>query len=282
MLQAEAITSAQNQRIKRIQLLNTKASRRREEGMFVAEGSRLLLDTPPQFLEEIYVTEEYLQKEKAALTQKLLEAQKEGKQPGLFLLTDELMKKISDTQTPQGAAAVVRKPVWSREQLLGKAGNGQTRLQRETLLLILEDIQDPGNLGTMIRTAEAAGVTGVLMSRGCVDLFHPKTVRSTMSAVFRVPFGICEDLNAEIKGLTEGGIPVYAAALDASARSYTQADYRYGCGLLIGNEGNGLSRKALDAASARIYIPMQGRIESLNAAMAAGILMFEAARQRTV
>jgi TrmH family RNA methyltransferase len=132
----------------------------------------------------------------------------------------------------------------------------------------------------MMRTAEAAGVTGVLMSRDTVDLFNPKTVRATMSAIFRVPFLYTDDLIDEIGRLREeDGIEVYAAHLRAS-RPYDEVDCRKPCAFLIGNEGNGLTEEAADAASGRVHIPMQGSIESLNAAMAAGILLFEAARQR--
>ena len=147
------------------------------------------------------------------------------------------------------------------------------------LLLILEDIQDPGNLGTMFRTAEAAGATGILMSRGTVDVFNPKTVRSTMSSIFRMPFVVEEDFHGALRRLQEEGIRLFAACLDGS-RSYERADCRGACGFLIGNEGNGLTKETIRIADERIHIPMEGRIESLNAAMSAGILLYEAARQR--
>ena len=118
------------------------------------------------------------------------------------------------------------------------------------------------------------------MSRDTVDLFNPKTVRATMSAIFRVPFLYTDDLTGEIRRLQEeDAVAVYAAHLRAS-RPYDEADCRKACAFLIGNEGNGLTDEAADAAAARVHIPMQGSIESLNAAMAAGILLFEASRQR--
>ena len=132
----------------------------------------------------------------------------------------------------------------------------------------------------MMRTAEAAGATGVLMSRDTVDLFNPKTVRATMSAIFRVPFLYTDDLTGEMRALRDDyGVRIFAAHLKAS-RPYDEINYSGPCAFLIGNEGNGLSDAAADTADARIHIPMKGRIESLNAAMAAGILMFEASRQR--
>lgn len=267
----EKITSASNPRVKRLTALRKKAKQRKEEQAFILEGERLYMDTPREFLKEIYMTEEFLNEKLS------------GNAPeNCTIVTPQILQKISDTDTPQGVLCVAKMPVYEREDLLGGSHNSDVPGTGRTkpLLLILENIQDPGNLGTMMRTAEAAGVTGVLMSRDTVDLFNPKTVRATMSAIFRVPFLYTDDLTGEIKRLREeSGIEVYAAHLKAS-RPYDEADCTKACAFLIGNEGNGLSDEAADAASARVHIPMKGSIESLNAAMAAGILLFEAARQR--
>ena len=259
----ERITSASNQRVKRLTALGRKAKLRREEHVFIIEGERLYTDTPSEYLDEIYMTEEFISEKHG------------GTAPGNWtIVTPEIMRKISDTETPQGVLCVAKMPSYTREDLLGSAEG------RIPLLLLLENIQDPGNLGTMMRTAEAAGVTGVMMSRDTVDLFNPKTVRATMSAIFRMPFLYTDDLIGEIGRLrAEDGIAVYAAHLRAS-RPYDSTDCTKPCAFLIGNEGNGLSEEAANAASGRVHIPMQGSIESLNAAMAAGILLFEAARQR--
>ena len=259
----EKITSATNSRIKRLATLRKKAKSRREEQAFIIEGERLYKDTPREFLKEIYMTEEFLEQKLGGATQE-----------NITIITPQIMQKISDTDTPQGVLCVAKMPSYDREDLLGD------EKKENPLLLILENIQDPGNLGTMMRTAEAAGVTGVLMSRDTVDLFNPKSVRATMSAIFRVPFLYTDDLVGEIQRLqTENGIAVYAAHLRAS-KPYDEADCTGACAFLIGNEGNGLTDEAADAATARVHIPMQGNIESLNAAMAAGILLFEGARQR--
>lgn len=256
----EKITSQSNIRVKRLTALRKKARERREEQAFILEGERLFTDAPREMIREIYMTEEFLHDKLG------------GRAPrGCTILTPEIMRKVSDTETPQGVLCVAKMPSYNREQLLGSA---------EPLLLILENIQDPGNLGTMMRTAEAAGATGVIMSRETADLFNPKTVRATMSAIFRVPFMYTDDLCEEIGRLRrDHGVRTLAAHLRAS-RPYDEADCTGPCAFLIGNEGNGLTDEAAEAADARIHIPMQGSIESLNAAMAAGILMFEAARQR--
>ena len=269
----ERITSASNPRVKRLTALGRKAKLRREERVFIIEGERLYTDTPRKYLKEIYMTEEFLNGKHG------------GSEPdNCTIVTPEIMRKISDTDTPQGVLCVAKMPSYTRKDLLGSA-DGRTPLlllleNKIGLFLALDGIRSPGNLGTMMRTAEAAGVTGVLMSRDTVDLFNPKTVRATMSAIFRMPFLYTDDLIGEIGRLREeDGIAVYAAHLRAS-KPYDETDCRKPCAFLIGNEGNGLTEEAANAASGRVHIPMQGSIESLNAAMAAGILMFEAARQR--
>ena len=155
----------------------------------------------------------------------------------------------------------------------------QSRGIEPPLLLLLEDIQDPGNLGTMFRSAEAAGVNGIIMSKGTADVFNPKVVRSTMSAIFRMPFVYVPDLTETMRQLRQCRIALYAACLEGSV-PYTEADFRLAAGILIGNEGNGLTEAVQELADGRIRIPMAGQIESLNAAISAGILMYEAARQR--
>lgn len=146
-------------------------------------------------------------------------------------------------------------------------------------LLILEGIQDPGNLGTMIRTAEGAGVTGIIMSKTTVDIFNPKVVRSTMGSLFRVPFYLTDDLAKTIGTLKKQGITMYAAHLKGKL-SYDQPNYCSACGFMIGNEGNGLTPETAALADQYIRIPMEGRVESLNASIAAALLMYETHRQR--
>lgn len=146
-------------------------------------------------------------------------------------------------------------------------------------MVVLDNLQDPGNLGTIFRTAEAAGVTGILLSKDCVDVYNPKVIRSTMGAVFRMPFLYVEDLPEKIKELQKEGIKTYAAHLRGE-NAYDEEDYTTGCAFLIGNEGNGLRDEVADCADCLIRIPMEGEAESLNAAVAAAVLMFEAGRQR--
>lgn len=163
----------------------------------------------------------------------------------------------------------------------GQPGDSPDRHKRGKCahLLILEGIQDPGNLGTMIRTGEGAGATGILMDKTTVDIFHPKTIRATMGALYRMPFFITSDLQGSIQQLKEKGVSIYAAHLSGTL-SYEEPDYRGHTGFLIGNEGNGLSPEIAGLADFPIRIPMEGKVESLNAAVAAALLMYEVRRQR--
>ena len=145
--------------------------------------------------------------------------------------------------------------------------------------MILENLQDPGNLGTILRAGEGAGITGVIMSRDTVDIYNPKVVRSTMGSAFRVPFLYTDDLPGTVRELKAGGIRLFAAHLEGR-NNYEEEDYTGNTGFLIGNEGNGLTEELSAPADAWVKIPMAGKVESLNAAVAASILMFETARQR--
>ena len=146
-------------------------------------------------------------------------------------------------------------------------------------MMVLDRLQDPGNVGTILRTAEGAGVTGVMLDAECADIYNPKTIRSTMGSIFRMPFCYEEDLEEGIRKLKERGVCVYAAHLEGK-QSYDEADYRGPCAFLIGNEGNGLRPQIARMADTYIRIPMAGQVESLNAAIAATVLMFETGRQR--
>lgn len=258
------ITSTQNEKIKRITALQQKAKVRKEESLFVAEGGRLFLEVPSSLIREVYVSSTFLRNAEESTAKKLAET-------GWEEVSEQVFAKISDTKTPQGILAVLAKQTYEREELLGD----------NPLLLLLENIQDPGNLGTILRTAEGAGVSGVILSPGCADVYQPKVVRSTMGSLFRVPFYQSTDLQQEIAYLQQKKVKVYAAYLEGSER-YDAVSYLGGSAFLIGNEGNGLTRETAEAADARIRIPMAGKLESLNAGVSAAILAYEAARQRRI
>ncbi len=185
------------------------------------------------------------------------------------IVSDEVFNRIAETVTPQGVIALVKIPV-------GEAGDV---VKTAKSLLLLEDLQDPGNLGTMIRTAEAAGIDAVILSRNSVDIYNPKVVRSTMGAVFRVPAFYTDDLIGLIGELNDNGFNTVATHL-AAQKSYFEADYSGKTAILIGNEGNGLSDEATAAAREKVKIPMEGKVESLNASVAAALMMYELIRNK--
>lgn len=263
------ITSTANAKIKQLVQWQTKAKERRRDGVFVAEGTKMFLEAPDALIREIYVTEELIARLKQGKMEKEQLLSNKLERSGYETVTEEVMKKAADTQTPQGILSVLDQPRYEAEDILSPDG----------LYLILENLQDPGNLGTMFRTGEGAGVIGVIMTRETVDLFNPKTIRSTMGSVFRVPFIYVETLSPIMEKMREKGIVTYAAHLKGTV-SYDAFDYRKGTAFLIGNEGNGLTKETADAADFYLRIPMEGKLESLNAAVSAAILMYEAHRQR--
>lgn len=186
------------------------------------------------------------------------------------VVEDSVFRVMSDTQTPQGILSILRQQQYSLEELLQAPA---------PLFLVLENLQDPGNLGTILRTAEGAGVTGVLLSRESVDIYNPKVVRSTMGSIFRVPFLYAEDLRETLRVLKSHGIQSFAAHLEGK-KNYDRQDYRSGTAFLIGNESSGLTGELAACADTYIRIPMEGKLESLNAAVAAAVLVYEAYRQR--
>ena len=273
----ERITSLSNNRIKEAALWSAKARERRKADVYLVEGRKMFLEAPEAELQEIFVADslwERLETEEGAeldaqLKKRLRELDAEGRLP-VFLVADEVLRKIADTQTPQGIVCVLKQKHYTLEQLITK---------KNPLLVVLEDLQDPGNLGTILRTGEGAGITGVIMSKDTVDLYNPKTIRATMGSVYRVPFVYAEDLKQVLATLKEAGITSYAAHLKGT-KYYDSFDFRKGTAFLIGNEGNGLQTERAEQADVYLKIPMEGKLESLNAAVATSILMYEANRQR--
>lgn len=258
------ITSTANQKIKRILKLQKKSKVRNEEGVFIVEGIRMMKEAPADRVRELYVSESFLKKG-VEIDSNLIERAE--------VVTDTVFAHMSDTKTPQGILAVIERKTDTLNELFGQKDG------RLPFLMVLDHLQDPGNLGTILRTAEGAGVTGVILGKDCADLYQPKVIRSTMGSVYRMPVVRVEDVKETVRELKQNGIHTYAAHLDDS-RFYDEEDYTRPTAFLIGNEGNGLPEEICAEAEHKIKIPMHGQVESLNAAMAAGILMYEVCRQR--
>ena len=208
------ITAASNQRVKNLINLIQKPKARREQDVFITEGVKMFLEADLEKIKEVYVSESFYEKEIAR--EKIVQCNYE-------ILSDELFKKVSDTQTPQGILCVMKQYHYALEDLFRK---------KNPLFLILEDIQDPGNLGTMVRTAEGAGVDGIIMTKGTVDIYNPKTIRSTMGSVYRMPFFYTEDLLDVMKQLQERNVKLYAAHLKGE-QFYHEMDFKGATAFLI-------------------------------------------------
>jgi len=253
----EIITSLQNGRVKLAHQLQNRARARRKERKIVLEGTRLIQDATEQNFRPLFVLYD------PASVDYALIAQLQNFKITPLQVSDEIMQHISDTEHPQGIVGVYSLP--------------QPGLpQPPQRVLILDAIREPGNLGTILRTAAAAGVEIVLLAPNCVDPYNPKVLRAGMGAHFRVP--IVEVQWSEVRAYCED-LALYIAS-GAADTSYTEIDWTHTWGLIIGNEAHGISDKAASLDATQIAIPMAANSESLNAAVATGVILFEAQRQR--
>lgn len=267
------ISSTANSRVKHVVQLREKGRERKKEGVFLAEGIRMFQETPASRIRELYIEETLAER---LQTEDLFEKIEACRQAGIFVETvsREVMKKMADTMSPQGVLVVAEMIAYQPEELIREAVRRREQEGRDPLFLLLEDVQDPGNLGTMIRTAEGAGADGIFMTEGCVDVYNPKTIRSTMGSLYRMPFVCGASLLEVTVLLKKEKITTYAAHLKGE-KFFHEVNYQGGSAFLIGNEGNGLREETADLADTYLKIPMEGKLESLNAAMAAGLLMYQ-------
>ncbi len=257
------LTGLQNPQVKAAAELKQKKYRQ-QQGLFLAEGLRTVEEAVhSKTVVSIFYTAIDDDRTRCVLEEAAAQQLK------LYCVSDAVMKKIADTDTPQGIIAVCKVQDVTLDKLLSKG----------EMLLVLDRVGDPGNLGTMLRTADAAGIGGVVLLKGCVDIYAPKTVRSSMGSLFHVPVvsGVAEDkFIAEAK---DAGYELLVTSLEGADNLY-KADLGGRIAFVMGNEAGGVSASLLERADKRVFIPMAGRAESLNVAMAAGIVMFEALRRR--
>lgn len=242
--------------------LMKSASLRREKGLYIVEGIRMVQEIPADTIRKLYIAE--------SMADKFADVCKE-KNAEVEIVRDSVFQSMSGTNTPQGILAEVYQKQTTEEELFTR--------DTEPFLLIIERLQDPGNLGTIIRTAEGAGVTGIILSSDSVDIYNPKVIRSTMGSVFRMPVFVTENLTDTIDRIKKRGIPVYGAHLDGD--TFYEKNFTGKCAFLIGNEGNGLSDEISAKADDLIRIPMCGQVESLNAAVSTAVIAYEVLRQRS-
>lgn len=261
----KVITSRDNATIKLAAGLAARKKERDETSLFLAEGLRLCLDAAGSgvVIQTLLVTEEAVERHPEI-------AQLQQYARNSMLISPALCGRVSDTKTPQGVFAICEKlDNTARMDKMKKGGR----------YLLLANIQDPGNVGTMLRTADAMAVDSVFLSADCADLYSPKLLRGSMGSVFRLPVLAADDLPRRIARLREAGVPVWAAALTESAVPADSVDFSEGGAVLIGNEGNGLPEDLISACTGSIIIPMAQGANSLNAAVAAGILLWEMRRR---
>lgn len=240
----------------------TSRQARRRERLFIVEGVRLVeeaLRSSADVSIAVYNPEQLAATERGhALLDQI------GSLRSAYVTTPEILASVSDTVTPQGIVAVVRWPE------IEPHGHG--------VQLVLDAVQDPGNVGTLLRSAEATGVSQVICIGGTADVFSPKVVRSAMGAHFRLP--IAQDVSWDEAPLQLIAADNVYAAVAGATMPYYAADWRQPSALIVGNEANGVSEDGLAAATKQIAIPMAEPVESLNAAVAGSVILFEAFRQR--
>lgn len=252
------ITSNENSNVKLYVKLSTSKKARDEHNKFTLEGSRILREAVLENadIQMIFATQSAFERDKDFLESHL---------DKILFISDGVAKKLSDTKSNQGVFAVINKPQkkdFSSQPLSGK-------------LVVLNNIQDPGNLGTILRTADAVGVSGVILSENCCDLFNPKVVRSTMGSLFRLDIYIENDFCEVCSILKSKGVKTYAAVVSKQACEIRSAEFPKSSAIVIGNEGNGLKDEHTDLCDECVTIKMNGNIDSLNAGIAAAILMWE-------
>lgn len=257
------ITSTANPIVQQVRRLNAKRKERMETRSYIAEGVRLLEEIwgAEHNIRQVYYSEPLSERSGSLL--------KELKNAGVAIeeVSESVLKAMSDTETPQGILAIV--------EMIDAVLPASPRL-----ILILDSIHDPGNLGTMLRTAVAAGVELVFLAPNCADLYSPKVIRSAMGNHCRIPIQQAEWQQIEHYCASQQDLRIYAAAME-NGISLWEADLRGPVALIIGSEAEGISIEAQQLAEKKIFIPMEPEVESLNAAVAAGILMYEVVRQRT-
>ena len=264
-MESVVIASRKNELVKHAARLASSAAFRRDQKAFLAEGARLCRDAAESGvpLQSVFFTA--LAREKyAPYLERILERAEKA-----YLVEPHVAELLSETKQPQGVFCVCA---------MGTLEKRPEEMKPDGRYVALENLQDPSNLGAVLRTAEALGIAGVFLSGTCCDLYGPKVLRSSMGAVFRLPFCFLPELSEGVRLLSRAGFRVLAAVPARDAAPVTELSFPNGTVMAIGNEGSGLSDDAVAACAQRITIPMRGRAESLNAASSAAILMWEMMR----
>ena len=263
----KTITSLDNQIVKMAASLSEKKYRDRE-GAYILEGPNMIREALENSGKARFI---FLRAESASAEANEIAKRADEQGLAVYEVSDSVYDKVSQTETPQGILAVFEKPTQSRESFFKACENKN--------LLVIDRVQDPGNIGTLLRSAEAAGLAGAIVIKGSGDPFSPKAVRAASGATERFPIIFTESANDTLAILKSNGKKVFATAMSGST-VYYKADLRKNAAIVVSNEGNGASKEILDGADEILSIPMEAKSESLNVAIASGIIMFESRRQR--
>jgi TrmH family RNA methyltransferase len=263
------ISSFTNDRIKYLRsLYRTKYIR--QESKFVLEGVRIVEEAIKEDvnIEQVFYSDYLMRNQRGE--ELLANLRETGAE--ILEVDDEIIQKVADTESPQGILAIVEQVDYNLTDIL----TGDNKL-----ILIVDQVQDPGNLGTIIRTADAAGVDGVITTKGTVSLYNQKTIRATMGSLFRMPVYWASDLKELKNILDDSGVKVVVGDINGD-KYHFEVDCSSSTAIVVGNEGTGPRDELIEFADQLIKIPLVGDAESLNVAMAAGIMVYEAVRQRIV
>jgi len=259
----QVITSKDNEIIKNVKKLKEKKYRE-EKKQFIIEGVKLIQEAIEEKIKikMIIVCEECMKEQ--CIEQKLLY---QIAKYNCIYVSEKVFLGLTDVKNPQGMLAVI------------EMENTEDKINyNEDIIFVLDGIQDPGNLGTIIRTIDSVGLTQIIVSKDTVDAYNPKVVRSTMGAIFRVKIIEAEDLIQTLKNMKKHKFKVVATSLSGTENIY-EMDYKKKI-IVIGNESKGVSKEILDVSDSKVKIPMLGKTESLNASVATGIVLYEYVRQK--
>lgn len=259
------ITSRDNQSVRRAVRLMTNARERRKSGLIICEGARLCSDAAESGVigEELFCTATAMGKYSGYI-EKLIESCR-----CVYEITDDIACRIGDTESTQGIFLVAKAP---------KVNSDLNVLDASGRYVLLEGLQDPSNVGSIFRTAEALGIDGIILTDNCASCFAPKALRAGMGAMLRIPIYRSENAPRDMHAALERGMEPMAAVPRGHSIDVTEIDSFVGAVMCIGNEGSGLTEELIAACAKCVTIPMNGRAESLNAATAASILMWEMVR----
>ena len=265
---AVKINSKDNKLIKHVAKTINSSKYRKDSREFAIEGLRLCKDAfiSGEKISAVLYTEKAFFKYKDFLISAAELSEKS------YIISEEIMRKLCETETPQGIICVCK-----QKKHFDYINLPETK-RKEKKIIVLENIQDPSNMGTILRTAEALGIDEAILTEDCCDVYSSKVLRGSMGAVFRLPIFFSKCINETIKYLKSNNIKVYATVPSSLATSINNTSFLGACAVIMGNEGNGLKKETIDVCDEKITIPMLGRAESLNVSIASGIIMWEMMR----